>query len=282
MSSSRRGREAESQWSGWLAAVAPEHRSSARNMVHYWAIRQCDLRELQIRLAAYGLSSLGRSEPHVEATLSVIRSAICGHARRRLAAARTFGVRIDQGSELPQRRTEELLGPEPVESRDPHHGHAALLGRDRPRRRGASWSKRGMNIARINCAHDDAEAWRSMARHVRQAAEAPGRTCLIAMDLAGPKLRTGPLEPGPCAVKLRPRRNALGQVVAPARAWLTAAEDPIDPPDADMPLLPVPRRWLRRRHVGDVLQLRDTRGSKRRLVADEQRSDIWTISAGFV
>ena len=37
-------------------------------MLHYWAIRQCDLRELQARLAAYGLSSLGRSEPHVEAT----------------------------------------------------------------------------------------------------------------------------------------------------------------------------------------------------------------------
>jgi hypothetical protein len=31
--------EAESQWSGWLAAVAPEHRASARNLVHYWAIR---------------------------------------------------------------------------------------------------------------------------------------------------------------------------------------------------------------------------------------------------
>ena len=68
---------AESLWSRWLTGVATQNRSSARNMLHYWAIRQCDLRDLQARLAAYGLSSLGRSEPHVEATLLLVRSAIC-------------------------------------------------------------------------------------------------------------------------------------------------------------------------------------------------------------
>ena len=109
-------------------------------------------------------------------------------------------------------------------------------------------------------------AWRSMAQHVKQAAEATGRTCLIAMDLGGPKLRTGPLEPGPRIVKLRPSRNALGQETAPARAWLTAAEDPIDPPEAGMVSLPVSGQWLSRRHDDDVLHLHDTRGSKRRLV----------------
>ncbi len=34
--------EAESAWLSWLTAVAPEHRVSARNLVHYWAIRQHD------------------------------------------------------------------------------------------------------------------------------------------------------------------------------------------------------------------------------------------------
>ena len=55
---------------------SPRAPFSARNMLHYWAIRQCDLRDLQARLTAYGLSSLGRSEPHVAATLLVVRSAI--------------------------------------------------------------------------------------------------------------------------------------------------------------------------------------------------------------
>lgn len=52
----------------------------------------------------------------------------------------------------------------------------------------------GMNVARINCAHDDAETWRAMAEHVRTAARKAGRTCVVAMDLAGPKLRTGPVQ----------------------------------------------------------------------------------------
>jgi pyruvate kinase len=45
---------AEPEWSDWLVAAAPEYRVSARNMVHYWAIRQYDLRELQSRLGAFG------------------------------------------------------------------------------------------------------------------------------------------------------------------------------------------------------------------------------------
>jgi len=48
-----------------------------------------------------------------------------------------------------------------------------------------------MNCARINLAHDGGGAWRAMARNVRAAALAAGRTCRIAADLPGPKLRTG-------------------------------------------------------------------------------------------
>ena len=88
------------------------------------------------------------------------------------------------------------------------------------------------------------------------------------MDLAGPKLRTGPIQPGPRVVKLRPRRDALGRVLAPARAWLTAAEDPTPAPEPGMPTLPVSGEWLSRRRVGDVLTLPDTRGAKRDLTAD--------------
>jgi len=256
---------AESLWSRWLTGVATQNRSSARNMLHYWAIRQRDLRDLQARLAAYGLSSLGRSEPHVEATLLLVRSAICAMFGNTWQQPPLTGASVEDGPELLRCRTQQLLGPEPVDrvtrimvtlpssaATDPNLVRELV--------------ERGVNIARINCAHDDAEAWRSMAQHVKQAAEATGRTCLVAMDLGGPKLRTGPLEPGPRIVKLRPSRNALGQETAPARAWVTAAEGPIDPPEAGMISLPVSGQWLSRRHDDDVLHLHDTRGSKRRLV----------------
>lgn len=68
--------EAERQWTPWLVGVEPGQRGSARNLVHYWAIRQRDLRDLQHQLAVLGLSSLGRSEPHVAATIQAVDRAV--------------------------------------------------------------------------------------------------------------------------------------------------------------------------------------------------------------
>ena len=60
------------------------------------------------------------------------------------------------------------------------------------------------------------------------------------MDLAGPKLRTGPLEPGPPVVRLHPHRNAWGQVAAPARGWMTSAQNPAEPPEPGWRRCPCP------------------------------------------
>ena len=45
-----------------VALVDPAYRASARNLLHYLALRQHDLREVQPELTRLGLSSLGRSE----------------------------------------------------------------------------------------------------------------------------------------------------------------------------------------------------------------------------
>ena len=39
------------EWQPWIVPVAPENHCSAINLVHYWALRQVDLRDLQYRLA---------------------------------------------------------------------------------------------------------------------------------------------------------------------------------------------------------------------------------------
>jgi pyruvate kinase len=51
--------------------------------------------------------------------------------------------------------------------------------------------RRGMDCARINCAHDNRQVWTAMVTNVKAAAEQVGRPCSIYMDLAGPKIRTG-------------------------------------------------------------------------------------------
>ncbi|MEO3758036.1 pyruvate kinase [Mycobacterium sp. B14F4] len=254
---------AEVAWSDRLAGVDADYRDSARNMVHYWAIRQSDLRGLQRRLAAFGLSSLGRSEPRVEATLRLVRAAVVAMVGGIWDPPAVGGV--TETHDLLRRRADELLGPEPAD-RDTRImvtlPSSAATDFDVVR----DLVARGMNLARVNCAHDDPAAWRAMAAHVRRATEETGRSCLVAMDLAGPKVRTGPIEAGPRVLKARPRRDTLGRVVAPALVWLTASEEPAAAPDATMVTLPVPGRWLARRRDGDVVRLRDTRGAKRELV----------------
>ena len=52
-------------------------------------------------------------------------------------------------------------------------------------------AKRGVQAVRINCAHDDADAWGRMIGHLRAAEAATDRDLKVFMDLAGPKIRTG-------------------------------------------------------------------------------------------
>lgn len=260
--------DAEESWAEWLAPVAPSHRASALNLLHYWAIRQRDLRSVQARLATYGLSSLGRSEPHVRGTLVAVRSAIDAMLDTDAAPRHPAPLYTGDGEQLLLRNASALLGPCPTQ-------RAARIMVTLPSSAATDPAlvrqlvERGMDIARINCAHDDANAWHQMARNVRDAASSAGRSCLIAVDLAGPKLRTGDLAPGPRCLKLRPRRDELGRLLAPARAWLTAAESPTSAPESGMPVLPVADEWLKRRRAGDVIVCTDARGSRRRIALEQ-------------
>jgi pyruvate kinase len=85
------------------------------------------------------------------------------------------------------------------------------------------------------------------------------------MDLAGPKLRTGPIEPGAAVLKLRPGRDTLGRTVAPARAWLTSSSSPSPAPAGCAAALPVDGAWLARLEAGDELTFHDARGAERLL-----------------
>ena len=65
------------------------------------------------------------------------------------------------------------------------------------------------------------------------------------MDLGGPKLRTGPLLAGPAVIRLKPRRDAFGRVIAPARLGLHAQGSPALVEGVDCSL-PVDAAWLGR------------------------------------
>jgi pyruvate kinase len=122
----------------------------------------------------------------------------------------------------------------------------------------------GMDCMRINCAHDSPEEWDRMVQHLRRAEEGRGRTCRILMDLSGPKVRTGPLVPGPQVVKIRPQRDLRGRLIEPARVWLFDEDHPRSSPTPAAASLPVPGSWLRSLRQDEFVTLVDARKASRK------------------
>ena len=248
------------------AGVHAEHRASAANLIHYLALRRHDIRQLQAQLASLGLSSLGRTEPHVIGGLHAVMKVLnqlAGSAEASLDlpdGAPTIG----EGAALLEKNSEVLLGPPPA-------GRNVRIMVTMPSEAATDYDLvrdlvlHGMDCMRINCAHDGPEAWSGMVRNLRRAEKETGRPCKIAMDLAGPKLRTGPIEPGPAVLKYRPQRDDFGRVVSPARIWLTPGSQPEHAPAKADASIPVPAEWLAQIKPGDRVRFTDARGASRSL-----------------
>ena len=162
---------------------------SGLNLANYLALRRRDLRPLQPALAELGLSSLGRLEGRVLPTLVAVRRALSALLGRDPEAGPPKGAFFAGPARLAAHAHElfgggaasppvALLVTCPTEAADDPDFMLAL-------------AKRGVEAVRINCAHDDAEAWGRMIAHLRAAETATGRSVKIFMDLAGPKIRTG-------------------------------------------------------------------------------------------
>jgi pyruvate kinase len=124
----------------------------------------------------------------------------------------------------------------------------------------------GMDLMRINCAHDDQQAWLAMISNLRQAERQLGRPCKIYADLAGPKLRTGPIKPAGQIVKYRPVRNYRGEVAEMCHVWFTPSADPQPAPQEADVTIPIEGDFLHIAEVGDEIHLVDARGRRRQLL----------------
>jgi pyruvate kinase len=228
-------------------------------------VRRQDLRALQDDLAMLGLSSLGRMEAHVMATLNAVLGAMqlmAGSDRGAEPSSKRVGFQT--GPLLLAEHANRLLGPAPP-SRDvrimvtmpTEAAHDATII--------SKLLAAGMNVMRINCARDSADEWLEMTRHLDAARHALGRPCRVLADLAGPKLRSGSVEAGPSVVRVKPKRDVRGFVTQNPRIWLTPVDAP-EPPteDVDRTLL-LEGDVLTACTPGDRLRLVDSRGRKRTL-----------------
>jgi pyruvate kinase len=148
------------------------YQASARNLAHYLALRHDDQRALQEWLTHAGVSSLGRSESHAMANLDKVLGILhrlTGQAWATHDGDEPIGTRSSR--KLLERHTADLLGPSPAE-------RSVRIMVTLPSEAASDFGlvrqlvASGMDIARINCAHDGPDEWKAMA-----VAGAPCRAC---------------------------------------------------------------------------------------------------------
>jgi len=252
---------------------------SAFNLAHYLAMRQFDLRHLQDRLAQAGLSSLGRAEASVLSTLDslidVLKRATDKHYLPGEKNPSEYG--FNRGQQLLQQHTIELFGPFhelgrahvmvtlPTEAAWNYTLVSSLLGK-------------GMTCARINCAHDGPVIWQGMIGNVRRAETEMGHSCRIFMDLAGHKIRTGPIALGPSIHQIHVQKDRTGKAVAPGYLILTSNPEN---PSADSSLfrVSIPKLLHKKLAPGIYLGFIASQNKQRYLKVEKALSDTdWLVS----
>ena len=256
---------------------------SATNLAHYLALRQFDLRHLQTRLSQAGLSSLGRAEASVMSTLdSVIYLLKRATDRQYIQIGKNpseYG--FNRGQQLLEQHTVELFGAYYENSK----AHVMVtLATD------AAWDyqqihdllTKGMTCARINCAHDDAVIWQAMICNIRRAEVETGRACKIMMDLAGHKIRTGLIEPGPAIYHIKTKKDNYGNVISPGYVLLCAEKKMAQSEEYKSETLfqiPVSTKLLAQLKPGVYLRFTDARGKQRELLVEKSLDEQqWLVS----
>jgi pyruvate kinase len=252
---------------------------SRDNLLAYLALRERDLRELQLELAEEGLSSLGR----LESTVLASGRQVLKHLGASGPHTDLCTPTVEQARALLAQRSRALLG-RPREGR----GTRIMVTLD-----AAALSQpelleqlllAGMDIARINCAHDTEREWAQIVDAIGQAEErlqrkgqGIGRRCRILMDLGGPKVRTGPLQLETRPLKLPAAKDRLGRPARllegylDSRAGQTERMRPTGGERQFVIALPG-QPGIEELRVGEVLRVEDTRERERRLYVLERVS----------
>ncbi|HXN34176.1 MAG TPA: pyruvate kinase [Polyangiaceae bacterium] len=265
-----------------IERAAPDRRESAKNLVHYLALRQHDLRNLQIHLSQRGLSSLSHCESCVMGSLlevseraheSLALQGMPGAKRQllQLEKERSTTMSWATAKGYLHQHTRDVLGPRPGD-RHIYIMVTAAAAAESDRAWMLKMLRAGMNVLRINCAHEGEHEWGQMVRALGEARKESGKDCRVLMDLAGPKIRTGPVASGRHIATWKPRKDSIGKVKAPARVVIHRASAP--PVEGSGPFFFVCDEAFAKLRKGDELHFRDARDKKRELAIQAVARDV--------
>ena len=257
--------DAEARLAAYRSRFAEGYSADARNLASYLALRSRELRPLQERLVAAGVSSLGRGESQVRTNLDRVIG-ILGEA----LGMESSPVLPEDGHQCLEHNTGRLFGKR-------RHQRYARIMVTLPSEAAASdelvagLAASGMDCARVNCAHDGPALWQGMIDNVRAVEKKTGSRLKVFMDLGGHKIRTGPVASGPAVLHLKVPRDALGRRTGTARVVLygEGAAPPVEGHAAALPMLPVVGQLLEQVQAGDRLAFSDSRKKQRSLLLSE-------------
>jgi pyruvate kinase len=176
-----------------LISVHPEFKRSSKNFLHYLALRKTDLKEVQLSLAHFGLSSLGRSESHVLANIEeVIKRMESSLSDQGIKIKRNKSITNDpnwlDSEKILHKHTEDLFGKKPKH----RHEYIMVTVPDENLVTGEwieSLLSAGTNVFRVNCAHESYDEWSASIKRIKRVASKNKTPVKIMMDLSGPKVR---------------------------------------------------------------------------------------------
>ena len=184
--------------------IHPLQQLAAQNMIHYLTLRNEDIRELQDALHIHGLSSLASSESHIHRQLQAILTRLGVQYMPDETDTCTYEYstnQMEQKSKILFGEKTDVVIPDIMVTFDASFvDNYALI---------KNLLQNGMNVARINCAHDTEAIWSRMIQHIKKACRKTGLHCKIYMDLAGPRIRTTLMNKGKEKSKAKVKEGEL-------------------------------------------------------------------------
>lgn len=261
-----KAKEYEQQYAENIEKIDPLYKKSAVNFLHYLALRQKDIRDLQEKLGELGISRLANAGSNVLNSIYSVKNLLRKLNKQKKEKKSKDILTKKKSAKLLRKHTNLLLGKKlkdaktrimvtlPKESAEDKNIIPDLINT-------------GMSAARINCAHDNIDVWYKIIEQVTAVRKKTGRTCKICMDLGGPKLRTGKMVEGPRVIHLSPIRDIKGNTIEPCTVLLTdkivafSEEHPI--------ILPVESEFLQKVHLNNCIKFIDTRGKQRKFIVSK-------------
>lgn len=155
---------------------------SLLNLHHYLNLRKYDFSQLQDDLTKVGLSSFGRSQAHMEASVNVALEMLSLALNKDLPPKKSplnyeaSHAIMDKNAEIFSTSSDKTKIMITVPSEYDEDWFSSL-------------SREGVHLFRINTAHDNPTAWSEMAQGIKKASR-EDKDLKIYVDLSGPKIRT--------------------------------------------------------------------------------------------